>query len=145
MLAVFSLEASCEKEKRNVLQIVADVPGIDHRCTDTNGKNLRVAVVGTMDQNKLQSKLRNKCNAKMLKLDNVEEYLKNAAAIGIDRISMDMKEMKLTVVGDVDPIDLVNQLRTLCQADILAEGPAMEEKNDKPNEEKSREYTGGSA
>ncbi|XP_031477779.1 heavy metal-associated isoprenylated plant protein 39-like [Nymphaea colorata] len=54
---------------------------------------------------------------------------------GIDRISMDMKEMKLKVVGDVDPIDLVNQLRNLCHADLLSVAPAMEEKNDKTNEE----------
>ncbi|KAF3793238.1 hypothetical protein EJ110_NYTH10191 [Nymphaea thermarum] len=55
--------------------------------------------------------------------------------LGIDRISMDMKEMKLEVVGDVDPIDLVNQLRNLCHASLLSVAPAMEEKNDKTNEE----------
>lgn len=37
-----------------------------------------------------------------------------------------MKDKKLTVVGDVDPIDLVKKLKKLCHAELLSVGPAKE-------------------
>ncbi|XP_062227062.1 heavy metal-associated isoprenylated plant protein 39-like [Phragmites australis] len=49
---------------------------------------------------------------------------------GIDSISMDMKEQKLTVVGLVDPVNVVDKLRKLWHAQILTVGPAKEEKKD---------------
>ena len=39
-----------------------------------------------------------------------------------------MKERKLTVVGLVDPIELVTKLRKLWHADILSVGPAKDGK-----------------
>ena len=39
-----------------------------------------------------------------------------------------MKERKLTVVGLVDPIELVTKLRKLWHADILSVGPAKDDK-----------------
>ena len=41
---------------------------------------------------------------------------------------MDMKDQKLTVIGDIDPVDVVNKLRKLCSTEILSVGPAKEEK-----------------
>ncbi|XP_009363395.2 heavy metal-associated isoprenylated plant protein 39-like [Pyrus x bretschneideri] len=49
---------------------------------------------------------------------------------GIDSIAMDMKERKLTVIGDVDPVDVVAKLRKGWYTDILTVGPAKEEKKD---------------
>jgi hypothetical protein len=45
---------------------------------------------------------------------------------GIDSISMDMKDKKLTVVGSVDPIDVVSKLRKNWHTEILSVGPAKE-------------------
>ncbi|XP_022733066.1 heavy metal-associated isoprenylated plant protein 39-like [Durio zibethinus] len=49
---------------------------------------------------------------------------------GIDSISMDMKDKKLTVIGDVDPVDVVSKLRKQGHTEILTVGPAKEEKKD---------------
>lgn len=43
---------------------------------------------------------------------------------------MDMKDKKLTVVGDVDPIEIVSKLRKGWHADILTVGPAKDEKKE---------------
>lgn len=49
-----------------------------------------------------------------------------------------MKDNKLTVVGDVDPIDVVKKLRKKqWYAEILTVGPAKEEK--KPDDKKKEE------
>ncbi|XWS38304.1 hypothetical protein CRYUN_Cryun19dG0120400 [Craigia yunnanensis] len=49
---------------------------------------------------------------------------------GVDSISMDMKDKKLTVIGDVDPVDVVSKLRKQWYTEILTVGPAKEEKKD---------------
>ncbi|GAB2224645.1 hypothetical protein Drorol1_Dr00005410 [Drosera rotundifolia] len=47
---------------------------------------------------------------------------------GIDSISVNMKEGKLTVIGEVDPVEVVSKLRTKqWQADILTVGPPKED------------------
>ncbi|KAL0542308.1 hypothetical protein IC582_022408 [Cucumis melo] len=47
---------------------------------------------------------------------------------GIESIAVDMKDKKLTVIGDVDPVDVVAKVRKHWpNADIV--GPAKEEKN----------------
>jgi hypothetical protein len=50
--------------------------------------------------------------------------------VGIDSIAMDMKEKKLTVIGDIDPVDVVSKLRKIWHTEILAVGPAKEEKKE---------------
>ncbi|XP_062185402.1 heavy metal-associated isoprenylated plant protein 39-like [Phragmites australis] len=49
---------------------------------------------------------------------------------GIESISVDMKEQKLTVVGLADPVDVVAKLRKHGSAAIVSVGPAKEEKKD---------------
>lgn len=49
---------------------------------------------------------------------------------GIDSISMDMKDKKMTVIGDVDPIKVVSKLKKQWHTQILTVGPAKEEKKD---------------
>lgn len=54
---------------------------------------------------------------------------------------MDMKEKKLTVVGDVDPVDVVSKLRKFWQTSIFSVGPAKEpeKKDDTKKEEAKKE------
>ncbi|KAJ1273373.1 hypothetical protein BS78_06G275000 [Paspalum vaginatum] len=59
------------------------------------------------------------------------KLLKAASAFpGIDMISVDMKERKLTVVGLVDPVEVVTKLRKLWHAEILLVGPAIDDDDD---------------
>ena len=39
---------------------------------------------------------------------------------------MDTKDMKLTVVGNMDPVCIVAKLRKICRTDIITVGPAKE-------------------
>lgn len=45
---------------------------------------------------------------------------------GVESISIDSKEKKLTITGNIDPVSLVSKLRKLCHTDILSVGPAKE-------------------
>jgi hypothetical protein len=52
---------------------------------------------------------------------------------------MDMKDQKLTVIGDIDPVDVVNKLRKFCNTEILSVGPAKEEKKkEEPKKEEPK-------
>ncbi|KAE8710795.1 hypothetical protein F3Y22_tig00110319pilonHSYRG00362 [Hibiscus syriacus] len=50
-----------------------------------------------------------------------------AGLSGIDSIAMDMKDTKLTVIGGVDPVVVVNKLRKQWYTELLSVGPAKEE------------------
>lgn len=56
--------------------------------------------------------------------------------VGIDSISADMKDKKLTVTGDIDPVQIVAILRKSWHTELVAVGPAKEEKRDGKKEEK---------
>ncbi|KAI7733123.1 hypothetical protein M8C21_027240, partial [Ambrosia artemisiifolia] len=49
--------------------------------------------------------------------------------LGIDSLAMDMKDKKMTIVGDVEPLDVIGKLKKW-DADILSIGPAKEENTD---------------
>ncbi len=49
--------------------------------------------------------------------------------IGVHSFGMDMdmdKDQKFIVIGDIDPVDVVNKLRKLCHTEILSVGPVKE-------------------
>ncbi|XP_027192144.1 heavy metal-associated isoprenylated plant protein 39-like isoform X2 [Cicer arietinum] len=54
---------------------------------------------------------------------------------------MDMKEKKLTVIGTVDPVNVVSKLRKFWHTEIIAVGPAKEpeKKEDGKKEEAKKE------
>ncbi|CAL9086553.1 unnamed protein product [Musa textilis] len=60
---------------------------------------------------------------------------------GIDSIAMDMKEMKMTVIGAADPIDVVGKLRKCWPTDVVSVGPKEEPKKEdgKKDEAKKEE------
>ncbi|KAL2324574.1 hypothetical protein Fmac_023632 [Flemingia macrophylla] len=59
---------------------------------------------------------------------------------GVESVSMDMKDQKLTLIGDMDPVVVVEKLKKLCHTYIVSVGPAKEEKDkDKKNEKEKEE------
>ncbi|KAK8603108.1 hypothetical protein V6N13_085304 [Hibiscus sabdariffa] len=57
---------------------------------------------------------------------------------GIDSISIDMKDKKLTVIGDVDPINVARELRKQWYTEILTVMTAKEEKKDEAKKEEKK-------
>ncbi|CAA0812138.1 Copper transport protein family [Striga hermonthica] len=55
---------------------------------------------------------------------------------GVESLAIDMKEKKLTVVGDVDPVEIVSKLRKFWHTDILTVGPAKEPEKKKDDAKK---------
>ncbi|TKY51344.1 Inositol-pentakisphosphate 2-kinase 1 isoform 2 [Spatholobus suberectus] len=51
---------------------------------------------------------------------------------GVESVSADMKDKKLTLTGDIDPVQVVAKLRKFCHTEMVSVGPAEEEKMDEP-------------
>ncbi|XP_050372408.1 putative disease resistance RPP13-like protein 1 [Argentina anserina] len=67
------------------------------------------------------------------------EVMKTVSRIyGVDSISMDMKDKKLTVVGNIDIVHLLTKLRKLCHAVILSVGPAKKKKEEGQKKEEPK-------
>ncbi|KAI4351635.1 hypothetical protein L6164_005978 [Bauhinia variegata] len=60
---------------------------------------------------------------------------------GVESVSVDMKNKKLTLIGDIDPVDVVAKLKKLSHTEILTVGPAKEEKKkeEPPKKEPKKE------
>jgi hypothetical protein len=59
-------------------------------------------------------------------------YICNKFA-GVESVSIDMKEKKLTLSGDIDPVNAVSKLRKVCHIEVVSVGTS------KPKEEKKSE------
>ncbi|KDP22219.1 hypothetical protein JCGZ_26050 [Jatropha curcas] len=72
--------------------------------------------------------------------DKKKAMKKVSALSGVDSISLDMKDKKLTVTGDVDPVNIVSKLRKLCHTEIVSVGPAKEpeKKKEEPKKEEPK-------
>ncbi|KAI3948214.1 hypothetical protein MKX01_014813 [Papaver californicum] len=59
---------------------------------------------------------------------------------GIDSISWDMKEAqkKLTIIGDIDPVDIVIKLRKYSHTELLLVGPAEKKKEPEVKKEEPK-------
>ncbi|KAJ9679543.1 hypothetical protein PVL29_021456 [Vitis rotundifolia] len=69
-----------------------------------------------------------------------QKAMKNVSSLpGVTSISMDMKDKKLTVIGDVDPVCVVGKLRKSCHTEILSVGPAKEPEKKEPKKPKKEE------
>ncbi|KAL4317629.1 heavy metal-associated isoprenylated plant protein 12-like isoform X1 [Arachis ipaensis] len=47
---------------------------------------------------------------------------------GVESISVDMENKKFAIIGEMDPVDVVEKLRKLCNAEMVSVGPAKEDK-----------------
>ncbi|CAM8923821.1 unnamed protein product [Rhodiola kirilowii] len=56
---------------------------------------------------------------------------------GIDSISIDMKERKLTIIGTVDPTKVVSRLRKYWTTELVSVGPVKDPKKEEPKKEES--------
>jgi hypothetical protein len=50
-----------------------------------------------------------------------------------------MKDQKMIVIGNVDPVDVVKKLKKFWHTEILTVGPAKEEKKEEPKKEEKKE------
>ncbi|WJX71248.1 hypothetical protein P8452_55261 [Trifolium repens] len=55
---------------------------------------------------------------------------------GVESVSVEMKDQKMTLIGDIDTIDVVGKLRKLCHAEIISVGTWTSQTREKrvPNE-----------
>lgn len=58
---------------------------------------------------------------------------------GVESVSVDMKDQKMTLIGDIDAVKVVGKLRKLCHAEMVSVGPAKEEKKEEPKKEEKKE------
>ncbi|XP_056173839.1 heavy metal-associated isoprenylated plant protein 39-like [Syzygium oleosum] len=61
---------------------------------------------------------------------------------GIGSLNMDMKDKKLTVSGDFDPVKVVNKLRKSWHTEIVSVGPAKEDDGKKNEDQVVKAYPG---
>ncbi|KAI3432075.1 uncharacterized protein J3R85_007456 [Psidium guajava] len=70
--------------------------------------------------------------------DKAKQKAMEAAAdiYGVDSIAADMKDQKLTVIGQMDTVAVVKKLKKVGKVDIISVGPAKEEKKEEKKDDK---------
>ncbi|KAL6659958.1 hypothetical protein ACP70R_002080 [Stipagrostis hirtigluma subsp. patula] len=58
---------------------------------------------------------------------------------GIDSIAADLKDNKMTIIGDMDTVAIAKKLKKIGKIDIVSVGPAKEEKKPEKKDEKKEE------
>ncbi|XP_057842343.1 heavy metal-associated isoprenylated plant protein 39 [Cryptomeria japonica] len=65
--------------------------------------------------------------------------LKTVAGVqGVESVAVDMKEKKMTVIGEVDPVNVTSKLRKFGYTELLSVGPAKEEKKEAPQKQEAK-------
>ncbi|XP_047321099.1 heavy metal-associated isoprenylated plant protein 39-like [Impatiens glandulifera] len=62
---------------------------------------------------------------------------------GVESVTMDMKEKKLTITGDLDPVKVVGKLRKICPTDILTVAPAAKQDDQLDMNKNKNKHDGG--
>lgn len=57
----------------------------------------------------------------------------------MDSIAADLKEQKVTVIGDMDTVAVARKLKKIGQVDIVSVGPAKEEKKGEKKDDGKKE------
>ena len=57
---------------------------------------------------------------------------------GVESVSVHMKDLKMTIIGEADPVTVVGKLRKLCHVEIVSVGPAKEEKKEEAKKEEKK-------
>ncbi|KAL9685312.1 hypothetical protein QQ045_022760 [Rhodiola kirilowii] len=86
----------------------------------------------------------NRLKKLVLKIDMPDDGAKRKAMKtvagypGIDSISIDMKEQKLTIIGTVDPTKVVSRLRKYWTTELVSVGPVKDPKEEPKKEESAK-------
>ncbi|CAL5209459.1 unnamed protein product [Lathyrus oleraceus] len=60
---------------------------------------------------------------------------------GVESFSLDIKEKKLTLIGNIDAVKVVAKFRKLCDVEIISVGPAKEEEKYEPKDSTKQNRT----
>ncbi|GLJ38966.1 hypothetical protein SUGI_0794370 [Cryptomeria japonica] len=65
-----------------------------------------------------------------------QKVMKTIARVpGVNSVSIDLKEQKITVIGDADPVVLTTKLKMSRYTELMSVGAYKEEKSNNPKEE----------
>ncbi|XP_017438139.1 heavy metal-associated isoprenylated plant protein 39-like [Vigna angularis] len=77
----------------------------------------------------------------VLKVDVHEDKIKQkvmkvvSGISGVESVSVDMKDKKLTLIGDIDPVQVVAKPRKFYHTEIVFVGAVKEEKKEEPKKD----------
>ncbi|XVF10624.1 hypothetical protein REPUB_Repub07fG0198600 [Reevesia pubescens] len=58
---------------------------------------------------------------------------------GVDSIAANIKEQKLTIIGEMDTVAIAKKLKKIGKVDIVTVGPAKEEKKDEKKDPEKKD------
>ncbi|CAI9094015.1 OLC1v1029649C1 [Oldenlandia corymbosa var. corymbosa] len=63
-----------------------------------------------------------------------------ADIFGVDSITANMNDQKVTIVGEMDTVAVAKKLKKLGKIDIISVGPAKEEKKDEKKAQEMKDH-----